>query len=141
MIKMKKTEISDKLIEKTTKEYLNNLSLLKKGFRLMLYNLGIRQDVIGLKKGEATKTNIVNMIAMQIIRNAGIDTDLEEDLYNREKLIVRSKVINFIKNNPKTKEKFSVAVKRFQKFELLGNTLIGKQLEKIGKKEVNTRKL
>jgi len=132
--------IPRQIIEQTTKEYLDKLTYRKKeGLMLMLYNTGLRQHAQGLKKGEATKTNIVTKIALEAIKNHGIDPDVQEETYNRIRLKVRSEIVLFIKANPEIEKKFLAAVKKFQKFEKIGNSGIGKALNKTAKKAVKLR--
>jgi len=131
--------IPKKIIEETTRKYIDNLTYRKKGFRLMLHNMGLRQHAQELKKGEATKTNIVTDIAVEIIKKYGIDPNTQKDAYNKIRLKVRSEIILFIKGNSKMEKKFYDAVKKFQKFERIGNTKIGKAINKIAKKTVKIR--
>ncbi len=125
MMKMEE-ELYNEIIAETTEAYLNNLSLLKKGFKLALYNAALRDHTPNLKLGEATKANIVTTIAIEAFRKMGIDAEAQEKLYKKYRLKVRSDVIKYIGTNEETNKKFLKEVERFKKFEKMQGSRLSK---------------
>ncbi len=126
------TEIPEKLVEETTRKYFNDFRLFgKKGATLALINAGIWENPKGLKKGDLTKLNIVNLISFEIAKKIGVDPKNKEE-YHKTRTKIRGKIAEAIKKDEKLKKTIEKISKSLvlRVSEKTGQTFAGKIINK-----------
>jgi len=133
-------EIPEELVEKTTKEVLDNLSFFKKGHVISLMNISQDEAYRKLKKGEPSKIHIITIINREIAKKMGVGPKQNKRVYFESvRLKIKQKVIQYITSKPEINEKLQKLSKKFRVSEGIGRGVIGRQAEKVNKRIRNRR--